>query len=257
MIEIVENKQDKIVIKDYPYKYWLVYICLTIATLLFNYETFVMTPLKSTLDCQKGFLNTNSCQITEYSLFNRNLIKKKVNNIHHVKPSVSSNNRNILLKTELKGNVQNVYFPSRLFFNTPMYTTEKEFKTDIQRINNFINRWQQDEVLIINKKIPILFYVTFLAYPLMLIGSISAIFTCPILTYIFNFLQNYLIVEEKALLSKNEQNYSINKLKLASVEEQKNSILLNTNSKMSYLLDDFQNQQEAVEILNILKQHIK
>lgn len=147
MIDIRENKQNKLVIKDYPYRYWLLYICLTIATLLFNYETFVLTPLQSTLVCQKGFFNTNSCQITEYSLFNRNLTKRTVNNIHHVKPSANSNNRNILLKTELKGNIQNVYFPSRIFFNTSMYIRDKELKKDIKKINDFINRWQQNEVL--------------------------------------------------------------------------------------------------------------
>lgn len=91
----------------------------------------------------------------------------------------------------------------------------------------------------------------------MLVGCISAIFTCLILTYIFNFSSNYLIVKENALLDQNEQNYLINQLKIASVDKQKNSILLNTNSKMSYLLDDFQNLQERVEILNTLKQHIK
>ena len=40
------------------------------------------------------------------------------------------------------------------------------------------------------------------------------------------------------------------------MDEAKNSMLLNTDTEISYFLDDFQTQQEALKVINKLKQHI-
>lgn len=61
---------------------------------------------------------------------------------------------------------------------------------------------------------------------------------------------------KKSLLTSNSEKHLINKLKIASINKRQDSILIDADTEISYLLDDFQNQQEASTIINQLQQYI-
>lgn len=264
MIRIKKNINNKLIIKDYPTKYWLAFIILTIFTFVINYCTFYIAPIYSSLTCHKSWLNKTTCEIFEYSLGNKNLVNQKINNLHE--PKELLRNGTIWLKTEvdlLHNHIKNIYYPSHRFlgfFDIFIYRFHWQAAEEIIQIDSFING-NNNKTLKIIRKTPFLFYIPILLLPFTIIISIIAIVVQPIDTYLFDLNQNQLVVRSNILSIWEEKIYSLDQLNIIYSSEMSNqrisSILLKIDEQKIANFNDFTDTKASINLFNLLKQYIK
>ena len=265
MIRIIENNKYKLIIKDYPTKYWLALIILTIFVVIVNYQAFFLAPIFYCLSCTKGWLNITNCEIIESSLFNKNLFHQIINHIHEPKGVLK--NGTIWLTTEidlLHNRLENIYYPSDRFlgfYSIYLYRFHGQALQELNQINDFIHSKDSQKILILTRKIFSLFYIPFLLLPLTIVIPIISIIIQPITTYIFDVQQNYLFTRKNILSTVEEKTYSLDRLKtISSIENQEHkpySISINIKEQKLFTFNDFKNKSEALNLFNILKQYIK
>ena len=259
MIQILENDDDKIILRRYPIKNWLAFFCLTASIATLNYLVLFNAPVYSSLTCDRAWLNTIDCELLESSLFKSDLRHQTIKNIGEAQHIL--NNGRILLNTEidlLHNQIKNNYFPSHSFlgfYDIYLYRFPRQALNEAKQIKNFVNNRKQNK-LEITRKLFSLLYPFLLLLPVTILISIFCILAQPITTYIFNFKQNKLTIVEKSSFTSDRKSHSIDSLKITSTDEQKNSIMLTTNTKTSYLFDYFQNPKQASKAIDKLKQHI-
>lgn len=274
MIRIIDSSEDKLIFKDYPINYWLAFIFLFVLIIILEYCVLFLSPNSATLICTKNFLNTTKCELIETSFFDKNLTHKTITNIQ--KPRIAFNGRvgKIWLKTEIDlwHGIKNVYYPNSSAFGLRLYNINQQVRLDIEKLNNFIQSWNKNKVLIIQRPIRTAkkqgsFIFKF--FWLLLLGSILisplfipiiAIFIFPITTYSFDSLKNSLIVKELILFSVKEQSYPLNQLVITSTlenkEEKQPSIFIKLEREKTQIISDFENKAEALKLLNLIKDFI-
>ncbi len=261
MIIIKENNKDRLIIKDHPAKYWLAFMFLAILIIIDNYYLFFLFPISSSLTCNKVFLNTANCELVESSLINKNLTHRTVANIHKAKQGTYGQSHSILLKTEirLKGNIKNIYFPSRSLIRTHLYRSNRKLQRNIKQINDFIHSWN-NQTLILNKKMPSLFFIVVWLMPLPILVPLTAIFIYPIVAYSFDSQKNSLTIQELIFFSPEEKRFYLNELKISSSVENKAqkylAVYIKTSKEKTYEINDFENKEEALNLLKLLSQYI-
>lgn len=261
MINIIENTNKNLTLKDYPFKHWLAFICFTIFVVIVNYTILFKTPIYSSLTCDRDWFNRVNCELVESALLKHNLRHQTINNISN-SPYILKNGR-ILLNREmdlLHNRVKNNYFPSHSFlgfFDIYLYRFRGQAVNEVKQIKNFIHSQTKEYKLKITRKLFPLFYIPLLLLPATILIGIFATLMQPITTYTFDFQQKNLTVLKKSKLIADRKSYSTDELSITSIDEIKSSIVLNTNNQTSYLLNDFQNKQQASEIIDTLQQHIK
>lgn len=260
MIRTLESDRDKLIIKDYPLRWWLAFIFLAMLIIICNYYLFFILPVSSSLTCTKNFLNTTNCELVESSVFNKNLTHQTITNIYKVKQGIGSKSNSILLKTKIKlrGYIKNIYFPSRSLIRTKLYRSKNQLQREIEQINNFIHSWN-NKTPILNVKMPPLFFLVIWLMPLTILVPLTVIFICPIITYTFESQKNSLTIQELILFSTEEKRYSLNKLEIDfSIEKDDRhpSISIKTDRDKTYTINDFENKVEAIKLLKSLKKFI-
>ena len=264
MIKILANTDQKITLRKYPTKYWFVCLCAIITLILVNYWILFNIPIYSSLTCDRGWLNTIDCQLIESAWFKPNLRHKAIKHIR--KPEDLLGSGKTLLNVDIDTfhkRIKNNYYPNYGFVGLQFrdrhaYRFKKQAMIEVNRnkIENFIRDRNKKNKLTIEYRVFFLFSIPLLLLPVNILLPIFGILIEPITTYIFNFKQNKLKVVKKSLLTSNSEKHLINKLKIASINKRQDSILIDADTEISYLLDDFQNQQEASTIINQLQQYI-
>lgn len=265
MIKIVENNDNKLIIKKYPTKYWLSCMILTIFAFIVNYGVFFVAPIYSSLSCNKGWLNTTNCEITESSLFHKNLLHQKVDRIDEPKGILGNGTIWLTTKIDLLHNqIENIYYPGHSFlgfFDVYLYRFHWQAVQEVNQINSFIDQQNNRETLILIRKIPVFFYIPFLLLPLTIAISVICILVQPIDTYIFDIQQNCLVVKNRILSTVEEKTYPLDRLKIAFLttadNDRPSSILINIDKQKLTTFKDFQNTSEALNLFNLLKQYIR
>ncbi|MEM7758388.1 MAG: hypothetical protein AAF298_09725 [Cyanobacteria bacterium P01_A01_bin.40] len=256
MIKIKENNQDKFVIRQYPVKYWLAFSFLFILSLIFCCHIVFQAPISSSLTCTKSLFNTNNCELIESALLNKNLTHKSIKNIHHPQKTFARKNNPIYLKIDYKY-LTKIYYPSGWIIDPFLYRTNKQVAREITQLNNFINSWDSNQKIVINRKVPPVFHIVIwllLLYPLL---PVIIVFIYPVTTYYFDADENTLTVEENILFSRNRESYVLSKLKITSlVKHREVLILLKLDKQKNYTFNDFIDADEASKFFNLLKKFI-
>jgi len=265
MIRVAENNNKKLIIKNYPTKYWLVCILLAIFSLLINYGAFYLAPIYSSLSCNKGWLNTTNCEIIEYSFGNKDLYYHKIKNLRE--PKEILRNGTIRLTTEidlLHNHIKNIYYPSNKltgFFDLYLYRFHWQSEKEVSQINDFIYSKNNQKSLKLIRKIPFVFYISFLLLPLAIVLSIISILVHPVDTYIFDLDQNNLVITNNFASTFEEQIYSLNQLSAVSYSADDDnklcSIILQVKGQNILTFNDFTNMEEAQKLFNLIKQYVK
>ena len=256
MIDIIKRDRQQLIIKRYPAKMWLAFIFLFILLIGLDYYTLFYLPVYSSLTCTKGFLNNNTCTLAESSSLNKNFTYRNVHNIHHAEHRIRT--KSIFLKAEfhLKGNIENIYFPTRSWTRPNLYHTNGELQIDIKKINDFIHN-RNEQSLEIKKGMP----SSTRTLPLFLIPLIPSLLPLiiivifPITTYSFKSLTNKLTIKEFIPLSRKE---TINFEELEDVELITNSksIVLKVKDKEIVNFNNFTSKEEYLKVLELIKQYI-
>ena len=144
-----------------------------------------------------------------------------------------------------------------------LYNINQEVLQDIDKLNNFVQSWNSDRTLIIQrprvKQIPsilnifsLLLFSSVLIFPILI--SIAAIFIYPIITYTFDLQKNTLILQKLIFFSVKETSYSLNELVITSSienkEEKQPSISIKLEREKTHIINDFKNKAEALNLLN-------
>ena len=260
MIIIVESSDKKLILKDYPFRGWLAFICLGIFVVLCNYQAFFRTPIHSYLNCRKEIFNSISCELIESSLLNNDLTSKTVSNIYEAK-KVQGSKSNVI-KLEQHTNIWNsrgkkVYYPSNSYFGPYLYRTNRQVDLEISQIDDFVHNWDNNQTLTLTREISWLSLIFLLLLLSTIIIPLVAIIMQPIVTYLFDLQKKSLIIEELIFFSPKETMFSLNELEIGfSIKNQRKSIILKPNLETSYVLNDFENEGELLNILNLLNQFI-
>ena len=264
MIRIIENSDKKLIIKNYPTKYWLAFIVLTILTFALNYGTFYLAPIYSSLTCNRSWLNKTHCEIREYSLLDRNRLQQTVNNLNE--PKKILRNGTIWLTTEvdlLHNRIGNIYYPSHSFlgfFDIYLYRFRGQAVREVDRINDFVRHKNNRKNLILIRKIPGFYYIFLLLLPLTIVMPIILIFIQPINTYVFDRDKHHLVVRNNISSRVEKKIYPLASLKVISsikTEDDRKLIILNADEQKLATFNNFLNELEALNTLNLLKQYIK
>ena len=274
MIKIIENSKDKLIFKDYPINYWLAFIFVFVLIIILDYYVLFLSPNSSSLICTKSFLNTTNCELIETSFFNKNLTHRTITNVQ--KPRIAFGGRvgKIWLKTEIDiwHGIKNVYYPNSSIFGLRLYNINQQVRLDVKKLNNFIQSWNTNKVLIIQRPIritdkqpsPILNFFSLLLLGLILIlplfVSIIVIFIVPITTYTFDSQKNTLSIREIIFFTAKETSYPLNKIVVTSSienkEEKQPSISIKLEQAKTQTINDFKNKEEALNLLNSLKNFV-
>lgn len=256
MIRVRNKDKEQLTIKQYPTNQWWISIFLLLFILTLNYYGFYKSPIYSTLNCTKDLFYSTNCELIESALLNEKLTYQYIENIK--KPEKASGRSNvILLKTELKiwhGRIKNIYYPSNWFFDPALYRTDRQVTEEISKLNDFIKNKHQRQ-LIIERKVAFLFHIIvwFLLLPTLL--PIIFIFIYPIKTYIFEPLNNRLLIKEFIPLTKEETVSNENLETIEIITDANKSISIKANDKEVGKID-FDSESEFTEILASIKQYI-
>lgn len=189
MIIIAESSDKQLILKDYPFRGWLAFICLAIFVVLCNYQVFFRTPIHSYLNCRKEIFNSISCESIESSLLNNNLTSKTVSNIYEAKKVFGSKSNVIKLEQHTNiwnSKVKKVYYPSNSYFSPYLYRTNKQVDLEISQIDNFVHNWDNNQTLRLTREISWFLLIFLLLLPFTIIIPLVAIIMQPIVTYLFN-----------------------------------------------------------------------
>ncbi len=143
MIKTIEYSNNSLILKDYPAKHWLAFICLTIFIILFNYQALFNKPIYSALNCYKEWSNSINYEPIESALFKPDLRHKTIKNIRSPKRILK--NGTIWLNTEidlLHNRIKNNYYPSSHFFgffSVYLYRFHEQALQEVKQIENFIH----------------------------------------------------------------------------------------------------------------------
>ena len=275
MIKIIENRQDKFIFKDYPINYWSAFAFLFLLAIALDYYTLFLSPNSSSLICTKSFFNTTNCELIETSFFNKNLTHKTITNIQKPKIAFGGRVGKIWLKSEIDlwgGSIKNIYYPNSSIFSIRLYNINRQVRLDVKKLNNFIQSWNTDKVLIIQRPISTTdkqLSSIFNIFRLLLLGSIlilplfipiTIIFIVPITTYSFDSQKNTLSIRELIFFTIKETNYPLNKIVVTSSienrEEKQPLISIKIEREKTQTINDFKNKAEALNLLNSLKNFV-
>ena len=255
MIRVKNKDKEQLTIKQYPTKLWFAFIFLLLFTLTLSFYSFCKSPIYSSLNCTKSLFNSTNCELIESALLNKQLTHQYIENIK--KPEKASGRSNVIwLKTEVKiwhGRIKNIYYPSNWFFDPALYRTNRQVTEEISKLNNFIHDKHQQQ-LIIERKVHFWFYVIvwFLVLPTLL--PIIIIFIYPIKTYIFEPLNNKLLIKEFIPLTK-EKVVSSKKLEtIKLIKDRNKSILIKANDK-EIAKFNFYSESKLSEIFILIKHY--
>jgi hypothetical protein len=254
MIRIKNKDKEQLTIKQYPTNQWLVSIFLFLFILTLNYYGFYKSPIHSTLNCNKGLFNSTNCELVESALLNKKLTDQYIKNIKKPKKAGGRSNV-ILLKTEVKvwnGYKKNIYYPTNWFFDPALYHTDRQVTEEISKLNNFIHN-KLKQRLIIEREVPFLFHILVWFLLLLTLLPIILIFIHSITTYIFEPVNNRLLIKEFTPLTKEATVSSENLETIELIVDGNKSILIKANDKEVGQID-FDSESEFTEILASIKQ---
>lgn len=196
----------------------------------------------------------------ESSLLNNDLTSKTVSNIYEAKKVFGSKSN--VIKLEQHTNIWNsrgkeVYYPSNSYLSPYLYRTNRQVDLEISQIDNFVHNWDNNKTLTLTREISWLSLIFLLLLPCTIIIPLVAIIMQPIVTYLFDLQKKSLIIEELIFFSPKETMFSLNELEINfSIKNQEKPIILKPNPETSYVLNDFKNEDELLNILNLLNQFI-
>ena len=274
MIKIIESSKDKFIFKDYPINYWLAFAFLFLLAIVCDYYILFLSPNFSALICTKSFLNTTNCELIETSFFNKNLTHKTITDVKKPKIAFGGRVGKIWLKTEIDiwHGIKNVYYPNSSIFGLRLYNINQQVRLDVKKLNNFIQSWHTNKVLIIQRPIKtadkqlqsifdifkLIILSLILIIPLFI--PITVIFIVPITTYSFDFQKNTLSIQELIFFTAKETSYPLNKIVVTSSienkEEKQPSISIKLEKEKTQAINDFKNKAEALNLLNSLKNFV-
>ena len=283
MIEFIEHSETKLKFVSYSITTSIAYLAVLFLLVPILYFSVYLSPIESSLYCQKTFLNRVDCQLEERSLLNSQLTRIDIFNLKKAFKSSIFGSRD--LRIRLKANPEifsfntfgfqkTYYFPSNPFslvlfrvFNPLNWFNEVD---RIDSIDRFIRGKLDRKSLFVEQSfswIDLLFFGSiFIVIPLLFIYSIIVWFLTGHwnTTYEFDQESKTLTVHLKNLLGQVvEKQYDFERIKEVKLDTNyktnfnKGRIILEFNPSYDYPLDEFANVERGVKSFQIIKKFIE
>lgn len=282
MIKFIESSETKLKFTSYPFTtLFSCLLVLSISTLIIVYFAY-LSPIESTLYCQKNWLNRIDCLLQEKSLLNPKLTKIDIINLKQVvkHPSFSSRDARIKLKANPQpfsfnpiGFQKNYFFPSNPFslvlfrYFNPLNWFEAA--SQIDTIDSFIKgKLNQKDLSIENSFhwIDVIFpglpIFAFIIVPINIIRDFC--FTFPFKSiYEFNKQTKCLTIKQRKILRQIEIQYRFDRIKQVRLDTEykanfnRGRIILEFNPSHEYPIDEFANVELGTKNFQLIKSFLE
>ena len=227
MIKFVKDEETRLKFVSSPYTKLISYSLLLIVFLPLAYWTVFVTPVSSSLVCQRNNLTQIDCLLQEKSLLNFPLLNLEINNLKKLNRYIFglSNGKQITLiadadtpNFQLISSRKKYKYPSKSF---TLLTMNPKFGFQLfnqrKQLTEFIKEKQQQSIKF---KVQLGWFAIFLTPVfIMPLGLIRLIFTFPFkTTYEFDGTNRKLTISARRILGVEERKYSFDRIKQVAID---------------------------------------
>ena len=277
MIKIIKNDNTKLKFVSYPVSSFIIYLVILCLLIPLLFWCLYLSPINSSLTCQRALLNHINCRLQEKSILNSHLTQLDIQNVKKVvRYSLASRD----FRIRLKANPNPLYLDINKFQKTYFYPNNPFSLIFLHNFNplNWFNRLNQvnqlddfirgkldQQNLPLEQKIKgidFLFVGLFIGLPLLFVYDIFFWFsTVPIINvYEINLENKTLIILCKRIFLKNiERQYKLSRIKQLKLDKNYNvnfnsgRIILEFDQDYEYPIDEFFNAEEGEANFQIIK----
>lgn len=272
MITFIENEATKLKFVSYPVTRLISYLIILIVVSPFVWWTVCLTPVYSSLSCDRIKNNRIDCLLREKSLVNLPLLNTEIKNLRKVDRYIFalSNNKQITLRAnpdltsfKIIGYREKYYYPSKSF---TLFTLNPKFgfKMFQQRsqIAKFIKGELKQQSITVQQQVGwfILFAVPFFCLPL---AVAKWLLTYPFKTiYEFDGTNRKLILSGKTILGSNiERDYSFDRIDRVFIDKKDldvgGRLMLQFIPEYNYPIEEFLDSEYGERNYKIIDEFIK
>ena len=272
MITFIENEATKLKFVSYPLTKLISYLIILVIVSPFVWWTVCLTPVYSSLSCDRINTNRIDCLLREKSLLNLPLLSTEIKNLKEVDRYIFglSNNKQITLRAnpnltsfKIIGDREKYYYPSKSF---TLLTLNPKFGFKIFRqksqLAKFIKSELKQQSITVQQQVGwfILFAVPVFCIPL---AIARWLLTYPLKTiYEFDGTDRELILSGKTILGSNiERVYSFDRIERVFIDKKNldmgGRIILQFIPEYNYPIEEFLDSEYGERNYQIIDEFIK
>ena len=281
MIKFIENSETQLKFVSYPIISFASCLILLFILIPFIYWCLYLSPIYSSLTCQKGFLNRVDCQLLEKSILNSHLTQINISNIKKTgKHFFGSRDARIIIKANPNppyfyiNMFQKTYFYPNNPFSLVLFRNFNPFNwfnssNQEKQLNNFIQRKSHQSVLILELKVKGVDYL-FVGFPigmfLLFICNLFYWFIAGSILYCYEIDLNkkiMKIVDKRIFLKDIRKEYKLNQIGQVKLDKthkgnlNSRRIILELEPDYDYTIDEFFDIEQGEKSFQIIKSFIE